>query len=226
MIVVDNASTDETPRVVEDAREGFLVPLRLLEEPVRGVSRARNLGWRSASAAIVAYTDDDCYPAPDYVDRVLERFEADPSLGYLGGAVLPYDPADATVTIVAGRDPIEIHPGGFVTPGLMICANLAFRCEVLEAIGGFDVVLGYGAGFLGEVDAVVEDVDAAARASAEGWRGRYDPDVVVHHHHGRKPGAQRWRTCGAVTTWGAARSSRRAPSTAACARRTSSPGFG
>jgi hypothetical protein len=71
----------------------------------------------------------------------------------------------------------------------MICANLAFRREALEAVEGFDVVFGYGAGFLGEVDAVVEDVDAAARVSAEGWSGRYDPDIVVHHHHGRKPGA-------------------------------------
>jgi glycosyltransferase involved in cell wall biosynthesis len=188
VVVVDNASTDETQRVVEDAREGFPVPLRLLAEPVHGVSRARNRGWRSATGAIVSYTDDDCYPATDYVDRVLERFETEPSLGYLGGAVLPFDPDAATVTIVAGREPIEIRPGGFVTPGLMICANLAFRREVLEEIGGFDVVLGYGAGFLGEVDAVVEDVDAAARASAAGWRGRYDPEVVVHHHHGRKPG--------------------------------------
>lgn len=186
--MVDNASTDDTSSVTENARETFPVPLRLIDEPARGVSRARNAGWRSASGSIVAYIDDDCYPAPDFVDRILDRFENEGSLGYLGGAVLPYDPSDALVTIVAGREPVEIPPGGFVTPGLMICANLAFRREALEAVGGFDVVFGYGAGFGGGVDAVVEDVDAAARASAAGWRGRYDPEVVVRHHHGRKSG--------------------------------------
>jgi glycosyltransferase involved in cell wall biosynthesis len=189
VVVVDNGSTDDTRRVVGEAQGRSAVPLQVLEEPVPGVSRARNLGWRSSSGAIVAYIDDDCYPAIDYVDRVLDRFESEPSLGYLGGAVLPYDEDDARVTIVAGRAPIEIRPGGFVTPGLMICANLAFRREALAAVEGFDVVFGYGAGFLGEVDAVVEDVDAAARVSAEGWSGRYDPDIVVRHHHGRKPGA-------------------------------------
>jgi hypothetical protein len=189
VVVVDNASTDDTPRVVERARETFPVPLLLVEEPVPGVSRARNSGWRSASGAIVAYTDDDCYPAPDLVDVILDRFEREDELGFLGGAVLPYDPSDAPITFVAVREPVEIIPGGFVTPGLLISANLAFRREVLLAIGGFDVAFGYGAGFAGgKVDAVVEDADAAARAAASGWRGRYDPDAVVRHHHRRRPG--------------------------------------
>ena len=190
VIVVDNASTDDTRRVVEDARDRFPVPLKVLEEPVPGVSRARNLGWRSSSGAIVAYIDDDCYPAPEFVDRILDRFDDRPNLGYLGGAVLPYDESDALVTIVAGRERIEIPPKGFVMPGLMVCANLAFRRRVLEEIGGFDVVFGYGAHFAGDVDAVIEDLDAAARASAAGWVGAYDPDVVVRHHHGRKPGPE------------------------------------
>lgn len=188
VVVVDNASTDSTATAAEAAREGIGAPLRLVHEPARGVSRARNLGWSTAAAPIVAYIDDDCYPAPDFVDRILDCFEHDPELGYLGGAVLPFDESDAPITFVGQPDPIEIPPQGFVTPGLMICANLAFRREALEKIGGFDVAFGYGAGFPGSVDAVIEDLDAAARISAAGWRGRYDPDVVVRHHHGRKPG--------------------------------------
>jgi GT2 family glycosyltransferase len=184
VVVVDNASTDDTPGVVEAARETFPVPLRLVEEPIPGIARARNRGWRSAAAAIVAYTNDDCYPTPDLIDLILDRFEHDLRLGYLGGSVLRHDPSDALVTILARRDAVELHPGGFVTPGTLIGANLAFRRVVLEAIGGFDVVFGYGAGFAGE------DVDAIARAAAAGWRGLYDPGLVVRHHHGRRPGPE------------------------------------
>jgi glycosyltransferase involved in cell wall biosynthesis len=190
LVVVDNASADDTPQVLERAAASFPVPLRVVAEPVPGVSRARNAGWRAAAGSVAAYIDDDCYPAPDFVDRVLERFDERADLGYLGGAVLPYDTSDALVTIVAGRERIEIPPKGFVTPGLMVCANLAFRRSVLEEIGGFDVVFGYGARFAGDVDAVIEDLDAAARASAAGWTGAYDPEVVVRHHHGRKPGPE------------------------------------
>ncbi len=188
--VVDNASTDGTSQVVERAQGTSRVQLNLVHEPEAGVSRARNAGWRSASGEIVAYVDDDCYPAPGFVDRVVECFEADPLLGYLGGAVLPFDESAARVTIVAGTRPFEIRAGGFVTPGLMICANLAFRRRALAEIDGFDVTFGYGAGFPGGTDAVIEDLDAAARVSAAGWRGRYDPRVVVHHDHGRKPGPE------------------------------------
>ncbi len=191
VVVVDNGSTDDTALVVEEAAARFPVPLRLVPEPAPGVSRARNTGWQAASASVVAYTDDDCYPAEDYADVVLERFAADPRLGVLGGAVLPYDPADAPVTYVAVRDVVALAPGGFVTPGLLISANLAFRRAILEEIGGFDTVFGYGAGFAhGKADAVIEDVDAVARVLAAGWRGRYDPALVVQHHHRRRPGPE------------------------------------
>jgi glycosyltransferase involved in cell wall biosynthesis len=188
VVVVDNASTDETSQVLEHARGTSGIPMRLVHEPEAGVSRARNAGWRSALSDLVAYVDDDCYPAADYVDRVVECFAGDQLLGYLGGAVLPFDEDAARVTIVAGTRAFEIPPGGFVTPGLMICANLAFRRRALAAIDGFDVTFGYGAGFPGGTDAVIEDLDAAARVSAAGWGGRYEPRVVVHHDHGRKPG--------------------------------------
>src|SRR5262245_37079210 len=107
VVVVDNASTDETSQVVEQARGTSRIPLKLVHEPEEGVSRARNAGWRSASSDVVAYVDDDCYPAADYVDRVLECFENDRELGYLGGAVLPFDEKAARVTIVAETRPFE-----------------------------------------------------------------------------------------------------------------------
>ena len=176
-------------QVVERAQGTSRVQLNLVHEPEAGVSRARNAGWRSASGEIVAYVDDDCYPAPGFVDRVVECFEADPLLGYLGGAVLPFDESAARVTIVAGTRPFEIRAGGFVTPGLMICANLAFRRCALAEIDGFDVTFGDGRDFrwYGRRD---RRPRRRCGVSAGGWRGRYDPRVVVDHEHGRKPGPE------------------------------------
>jgi hypothetical protein len=57
---------------------------------------------------------------------------------------------------------------------------MAFRRAVLFDIGGFDPLLGPGTAF------VVEDLDVAGRASARGWVGKYCPEVMVSHHHGRK----------------------------------------
>ena len=57
---------------------------------------------------------------------------------------------------------------------------MAFRRRVLSEIGGFDPLMGPGTPF------VAEDLDVAGRASAMGWEGRYCPQVIVRHHHGRK----------------------------------------
>ena len=173
MIVVDNASTDETTQVVERAQETSRVPMGRTHERARdrGIACSKP-GLALRIAAIIAYIDDDCYPAPDFVDRVIECFQQDRLLGYVGGAVLRFDATSfARVTIVAATRGFEIPAGGFVTPGLMICANLAFRQQALAQIDGFDVMFGYEAGFPGGTDAVIEDLDAAARVSAAGWRG-------------------------------------------------------
>jgi GT2 family glycosyltransferase len=69
---------------------------------------------------------------------------------------------------------------------------MAFRRDVLRQIGGFDPLFGAGSLF------PAEDLDAANRASATGWKGQYRPDIVVHHHHGRKASdaARMWKSYG------------------------------
>jgi glycosyltransferase involved in cell wall biosynthesis len=181
-VVVDNGSTDETRTVVEQARASAPVSLRLLEEPVPNVSRARNVGARATSSEIVAFTDDDCYPRPTHVEDILARFAADPRLGWVCGAVELHDPGDARVATVTLPERLAFSRRSFVTPGIVLTANLAFRRSAFEEVGGFDELFAYGSGPGGG------DVDAAVRVLATGWSGLYDPGLAVRHDHGRKPG--------------------------------------
>src|SRR6476661_9764607 len=74
LILVDNGSTDDTRRVIQGFAAEFPRPVRLVYEPGPGQGNARNAGWKSAHAEIVAYLDDDCYPADDFLDAVVECF--------------------------------------------------------------------------------------------------------------------------------------------------------
>jgi GT2 family glycosyltransferase len=187
LVVVNNGSGDGTAEVLRSYAREAPHPLKVLEEPKPGLGGARNRGWRGAAGEVIAFTDDDCYPADDYLDQMVGCFE-DPSLGFVGGRVLLYDPTDFPITIQERDHRVEIEPRAFVRTGFIHGANFAFRREVLEAIGGFDPGFGAGTPF------ACEDVDALARAAAAGWRGAYDPGPVVHHHHGRKePEALRLR---------------------------------
>jgi GT2 family glycosyltransferase len=187
LVVVNNGSGDGTSEVLRSYAREAPHPLTMLEEPRPGLGGARNRGWRGSAGELVAFTDDDCYPANDYLDRLVGCFE-DASLGFVGGRVLLFDPTDFPITIQELDHRVEIEPRAFVPAGLIHGANFAFRREVLEAIGGFDPRFGAGTPF------ACEDVDALARAAASGWRGAYDPGPVVYHHHGRKtPEALRLR---------------------------------
>jgi len=180
LVVVNNGLGDGASDVLRSYARESPHSLTVLEEPRPGLGGARNRGWRGAAGELIAFTDDDCYPADDYLDRMVGCFE-DPSLGFVGGRVLLFDPTDFPITIQELDHRVEIEPRAFVPAGLIHGANFAFRREVLETIGGFDPGLGAGTPFFAG-----EDVDALARAAAAGWRGVYDPGPVVYHHHGRK----------------------------------------
>lgn len=187
VIIVDNNSTDHTAQLLAEFARSAVVPVSILSEPTTGVARARNTGFKRARGEILAFTDDDCYPDPRHLQRVLECFDEQPSLGFLGGRVLLFDPTDYRITIQECEERGEIAPRQFIVPGLIHGANFAFRRTAFEAVGGFDHALGPGTPF------ICEDTDMLARVCDAGWPGAYDPRPLVYHHHRRKTEAEAMR---------------------------------
>ena len=179
LIIVDNGSRDGTKAAVQEFTDIAVLPVIYTFEATPGLGNARNAGIRIARGGILAFTDDDCYPAPDFLSCVSSAFR-DPFLGYISGRLLLHDPADALMSIKESTTPLNFEAGSFIGSGAVCGANMAFRRAVLEDIGGFDPLFGAGSLF------AAEDLDAAGRASAAGWKGRYCPEVVVSHHHGRR----------------------------------------
>lgn len=183
LVVVDNGSTDATPQVLREFARETRIVFRSVVESRPGLSCARNTGWRTAAGDLVAFTDDDCYPAPDFVPAIAACF-ADAHLDYLGGQITLHDPDDAPVTIQLRDTPLVIEPHRFVPAGLIQGANMAARRRVLETLDGFDELLGAGTPYPSE------DIDFVSRASAAGFNGTYDPRPVVAHHHRRRTAAE------------------------------------
>jgi glycosyltransferase involved in cell wall biosynthesis len=178
LIIVDNGSIDETQDVLKSYAGNLL---KTVVEPQAGLARARNTGWRTSQGDIVAFTDDDCYPAGDFLFSIIRCFAEEPRLGFLGGRILLYDPQDYRITIQERSDRCDLRPGDFLRNGLIHGANFAFRRSALESVNGFDERFGAGALF-----SSAEDSDILARMLARGWKGAYDPRPVVYHHHRRR----------------------------------------
>jgi glycosyltransferase involved in cell wall biosynthesis len=181
LVIVDNgSSTDDTGAVAREFIRNTSIRVIYVFESKPGKSAGLNTALKVAQGQILAFTDDDCYPAPDFLKLIWSAFE-DPSVGYIGGRIVLHDPADDPIATNESKAPVLFPARSFVCAGCVMGANMAFRRRVLLEIGGFDPLFGPGALF-----PAAEEAEAISRASAMGWKGEYHPEIVVRHHHGRK----------------------------------------
>ncbi len=181
IIVVDNASTDDTREVILN-HEKVNPKIKYLYEGKRGLSRAKNAGiaHSDTTSDVIIFTDDDCYPGHDFVNHTLTEFEQN-NIVYLGGRVLLYDEKDARTSIQECEDEFFIEPDTVVKPGLIHGANFSFRRRILVDVGGFDIRFGPGS-----ILKSAEDVELLMRLSQAGYMGKYSPKPFVYHNHGRR----------------------------------------
>lgn len=144
VIVVDNASTDATAAVA--AR----VPgVRVIAEPRKGLTRAREAGRLAARGDLLLYLDADCRAPLPWVERVARRFDREPGLLALSGPyrfydwdpwsralIRAYDLLVAPATQVLARHVLRV---GAVFYG----GNFAVRRDALARIGGFDTSIAF-----------------------------------------------------------------------------------
>lgn len=182
LILVDHGSADTTPAQIKTFASSASFPVQSFRVDVPGLTRAKNLALAQTQGDIIVFTDDDCYPRPDYLRAWVDVFE-ERRVGVAGGRVVLYDPTDARVSVKDKENAMDLAPRSFVPVGFIHGANMAVSREVVRTIGGFNPLFGPGTPC-----AAAEDTEYIARAVWAGWPGRYDPRPVVAHHHGRKPG--------------------------------------
>lgn len=167
ILVVDNGSDDDPASVVAG------VPgARLLVEPRPASDRARNTGVRAARGQVLAFTDSDCLPRPDWLRRGVERLAEHPPPGAAAGRI------EVTARDPARPTPAELHDLalGFQQERCVrrshygATANLFVRRECYDAVGPFREDLTYGG-----------DAEWGARARRLGHAVVYVPQAVVAH---------------------------------------------
>ncbi len=158
VIVVNNASTDGTADVARS-----YPGVRLVNEPVKGLTAARQAGFAASGGELIANVDSDSRLTPGWISRVIAAFDAEAKLAALSGPFIYYDLtprqrvlvqvfyATAFVTYLLNRYVFRV--GSMVQGG-----NFVVRRSALEQIGGFNLAIHfYG-----------EDTDLARRLHTVG----------------------------------------------------------
>jgi glucosyl-dolichyl phosphate glucuronosyltransferase len=185
IIVVDNSPDhDQSAEIAKDYRA--VANLRWLIEKIPGLSNARNVAIREATAPLIAFMDDDAVASPGWLEKLIAAFDAfgapcqivggrvDPIWGAPQPAWLP-DSLLGNVSVVdwGGKD-------RFAAKGEWVAGtNIAFRVEALKAVGGFAVNLGRTRG--GQALLSNDETDVIERMTAKGGKLVYSPDAAVGH---------------------------------------------
>jgi GT2 family glycosyltransferase len=155
VVVVDNGSTDGTWQLLQGC------PGLTVRQVSGSVGVARNAALALATGDVVAWTDSDCEPEPDWLLHGLAPF-ADPAVAVVQGRTRPAHDEGG---------PWSVTQDISARTGLFEACNVLYRRRVLQEVGGF----GEGIGFFGE------DTVAGWRVLRSGARDVFAPDAVVAH---------------------------------------------
>lgn len=189
VVVVDNASTDDTAAVVDNAMQLHLPGRgRRVLESQPGVMFARRRATLEARGELIAYLDDDNIPAPDYVENAIAVMRHYPETGIAGGKVLaqwlgaptPLGEAAASFAL-AIRDRGDVAFAYPEITGGPDTAGMVARTALLRAIFSDAELAHKITGRKGKSLVSGEDTAIVIRAHQLGYDCRYEPQLVIYH---------------------------------------------
>jgi glycosyltransferase involved in cell wall biosynthesis len=167
LIVVDDASTDDTTAIVADyARRDPRIRVHRNPANLR-LPASLNAGFALARGRYLTWTSDDNIHRPAALERLVAALEADPSLDLVYAHATTIDDEGHPV----GKEPVG--PPGQLALRNCVGACFLYRRAVHNALGGYD-----------ETRVLVEDYDFWLRASAQFRLALLDDDLYLYRRHG------------------------------------------
>jgi GT2 family glycosyltransferase len=173
VVVVDDGSTDATPELLAHRAEAQPSPaLKVARQANAGPAAARNRAAREGNGAVLLFTDSDCVPRPDWIERSTACLEAHPEAVAVGGSYDIANPGSGLARLIHAE--IKWRHAGLGTYVRFAGSyNLAIRRKAFDALGGFSTRYR---------NASAEDNDLSYRLLGRG-RIVFCPESLVAHHH-------------------------------------------
>ena len=173
VVVVDDGSKMSLDAVIAHFQKQL--NLTLISQANAGPATARNTGAKYAQGEFLAFIDDDCTPATNWVKALANRFATTPDCMVGGQTIdaLPNNPystgSQLLVDYLYQQYNADLYQAGFLASN-----NMAFPATAFRNLGGFDTSFPLAAG---------EDREFCDRWLARGNKTIYAPEVLIYHAH-------------------------------------------
>ena len=138
IIVINNASTDGTAEVAAK-----FPGVRVVDEPQKGLTRARERGLMEAKGDLVAYLDADTRMPPGWVAIVENEFARRPDMVCLSGPFHYFDMPPGKKALAEGLWGVTAMPIFWIIGFMVLGANFVAKRDALQKIGGFDTTISF-----------------------------------------------------------------------------------
>lgn len=181
-LLVDNGSHDRTWALLQSNSQVHA----LSETQIQGSYAARNTGIRAAKGEIIAFTDADCRPHPDWLSELVQPF-IDPAIGIVAGEILAL-PGHSLLERYADRHETLSQKHTLAHPFCAYgqTANLAVRQQIFEQVGLFRPYLTTG----GDADICWRILQPGRYQNSRPnnhennhWRLKFAAGAIVQHRH-------------------------------------------
>jgi glycosyltransferase involved in cell wall biosynthesis len=128
VIVVDDGSVDDTFDLLKKYKKKFS-NFKYCKQPNSGPAVARNQGINRAIGKYIAFIDDDCLPANNWIELIKKTFFKNENIAGIEGA---------TFTKAEAITPFTEQIENTVPRGVYPTCNIAYKANLLKLVGGFD----------------------------------------------------------------------------------------
>jgi glycosyltransferase involved in cell wall biosynthesis len=163
LIVVDDGSTDDTPRILDDF--GKRTPFERITQENLGLPRALNAGFARATSGYFTWTSSDNVPLPRWLERLAAELDRSPDVGLVYSDWQDIDERGAVRREVRTLD----YDPAVLLRHNYIRASFMYRRECRDEIGDYDPLIPYQ-----------EDHDYWLRI-ARRWRMKRVPEVLYQY---------------------------------------------
>ncbi|MCH7412390.1 glycosyltransferase family 2 protein [Belliella sp. R4-6] len=171
VIVVDNASTDNTKIIIKQFGYQYIFSPKEF-----GFARTRQLAVEAAKGEFICWCDDDCVPDSDWVLILIRRFQEDERIALIGGGITNHGFAESMRN--KGKEKLAKNAtlkicDDFEEPEFFANLNMAARIDSLKTIGGYDLFFKGG----------YEEVDLVLSLRKNEYKIIFEPQAHVNHFH-------------------------------------------